>query len=203
MDSVSDLQRGDARLRLLTSLQRAVAEDGYRALTGAAIATGAGLPAGSFGVYFESVEDCYLAAFDLRALQLEGIVAAAWTSEREWPLRVRAVIAAALEYFAGSPQLAALLLTEPLAATPAIFRRRQSAQDRLVLRLAEGRGLDRVTVALPEGVEYGLLGSLALYIGREAATLPPDELRALLPGLTQLVLTPYLGLSEAHRISVG
>jgi hypothetical protein len=203
MESGSDLHRGDARLRLLTSLQRAVAEDGYRALTGGAIAMGAGLPADTFGGYFESVEDCYLAAFDLRALQLESIVAAAWMSEEEWPLRVRAAIAAALEYFAGSPQLAALLLTEPLAATPAIFRRRQSEQDRLVPRLAEGRALGKTSGNLPEGIEYGLLGSLALYIGRETATVPPDELRGLLPGLTQLVLTPYLGLAEAHRISIG
>ncbi|HVV91455.1 MAG TPA: TetR/AcrR family transcriptional regulator [Solirubrobacterales bacterium] len=203
MESGSDLHRGDVRPRLLTSLQRAVAEDGYRALTAGAIAAGADLPADSFDAHFESVADCYLAAFDLRAVQLEGILAAAWASEEEWPLRVRGTLGAALEYFSASPSAAALLLIEPLVADPEILRRHQTELARLVPFLAEGRSLAELGDDLPRWIEHALLGSLSSQIGRRASTGRADTLLELLPDLTQFVLTPYLGLTEAHRVAGG
>ena len=41
---------------------------------------------------------------------------AAWESAEEWPAQVRNALAAALEFFAGSPDLGRLLLTEPFVA---------------------------------------------------------------------------------------
>ncbi len=186
--------------RLLASLVRNVAEHGYNSTTITTITDGAGVTTRTFYKYFESVEACYLAAFEIGAAELGSSLAAVW-SDDEWPLRLRAALAAALDFFAASPPLAALLLTEPFVAGPTISRRYQEELARLVPFLREGRALAAEGDSLPETAERGLLGSLASRIGRKASTGEAEELAELLPDLTQFVLTPYLGVVEARKIS--
>ncbi|HTR74525.1 MAG TPA: TetR/AcrR family transcriptional regulator [Solirubrobacterales bacterium] len=190
------------RQRLLASLVRGVAEDGYNAVTITTVTDGAGVTTRTFYKYFESVEACYLAAFDLGVEELGEALATAWSGEEEWPLRVRAALAAALDFFSASPPLAALLLTEPFVAGQAISRHYQAELVRLVPFLVEGRALGEAGEDLPETTERGLLGSLSSQIGRKATAGEAEKLPGLLAELTQFVLTPYLGPSEARKISV-
>jgi AcrR family transcriptional regulator len=190
------------RQRLLASLVRGVAEDGYNAVTITSLTEGAGVTTRTFYKYFESVEGCYLASFDLGVEELGESLAAAWSEDRPWPLRVRSAIAAALDFFAGSPALAALLLTEPFVAGQTISRHYQEQLARMVPYLREGRALAGDGDLLPETTERGLLGSLASQIGRKASAGEADQLPGLLPELTQFVLTPYLGPTEARRRSL-
>jgi AcrR family transcriptional regulator len=189
--------------RLLASLVRGIAEDGYNAVTITTITDGAGVTTRTFYKYFESVEQCFLAAFDLGAEELGQVLAAAWAGEQEWPLRVRAAIAAALDFFAGSPSLAPLLLTEPFVAGQTISRHRQEELTRLVPFLGEGRTLAEEEHQLPESTERGLLGTLSSQVGRKVNAGEAAKLPDLLPELTQFVLTPYLGPAEARRISLA
>jgi AcrR family transcriptional regulator len=189
------------RQRLLAALVHNVAEGGYNATTITTIAEGAGVTTRTFYKYFESVEACYLAAFDLGAGELGEGLGQAWGGQDEWPLRVRAAIAAALKFFAASPPIAALLLTEPFVAGQTISRHYQEELGRLVPPLREGRALAEGGESLPETTERGLLGSLASRVGRKASAGEADGLPDLLPELTQFVLTPYLGPAEARQIS--
>jgi AcrR family transcriptional regulator len=187
--------------RLLASLIRIVAEQGYNGATITAITDGAGVTTRTFYKYFESVEACYLAAFDALGKIIAERLAAAWASEQEWPLRVRAALAAALDLFSASPELAALMLSEPFVAGAAVSRRYQEEIARLGPYLAEGRALSAGGDVLPPTTERGILGSIASQIARKVSGGEADDLPAMLPDLTQFALTPYLGPAAARKIS--
>lgn len=187
------------RRRLIASLVQVVAERGFNATTITAIVEGASITSATFYKYFDDVEACYLAAFDSAVDLLGERLVEAYASQTEWPLKVRASLAALLNFFAASPALGRLCLVEPFVAGPAISRSYQKASERLVPYLREGRALSGDQGSLPETTERGLLGSIASQVARklpDAAALP-----RLLPDLTQFALTPYLGPAEARRFA--
>lgn len=188
--------------RLLASLIGIVAEQGYNAATITAITEGAGVTTRTFYKYFDTVEACYLAAFTSVVELLAARLAEAWEGAPEWPTRVKAAIAAALEFFAASPELARLLLSEPFVAGPAISRRYQEEIARAAPFLAEGRELSTEGAAFPATTERGLIGSMASQVGRKVSAGEAAELPGLLGDLTQFALTPYLGAAEARRVAV-
>lgn len=52
-------------------------------------------------------------------------------------------------------------------------------------------------------VEEGLIGGVTFAVGRPLHAGEPHLLPALAPGLTELILTPYLGAEEARRVAAG
>ncbi len=189
--------------RLIASLIGIVAEQGYNTATITAITDGAGVTTRTFYKYFDSVEGCYLAAFDAVVEMLAARLAEAYGSAEDWPTKVRAALAAALEFFAASPQLARLCLTEPFVAGPAISRRYQEEIERLAPFLREGRGLSVDAVSFPETTERGLIGSIASQVGRKVSGGEAEKLPELLADLVQFALTPYLGAAEARRVALS
>ncbi|HTT95500.1 MAG TPA: TetR/AcrR family transcriptional regulator [Solirubrobacterales bacterium] len=187
------------RQRLLASLVRALADSGYNAATITGIAEGAGVTTRTFYKYFDSVEACYLSAFDTGAELLGERLVEAWATEEDWPARVRSALAAALDFFAGAPELASLLLTEPFVAGPDVAARYRAELARLVPYLREGRVLSPEGPSFPETTERGLIGSLASRIGRKVTAGEAAELPSLLADLTQFTLTPYLGVQAAKK----
>lgn len=191
------------RNRLLAALIRAVAESGYNAVTITGVAEGAGVTTRTFYKYFESVEDCYLGAFDAAVDLLSQPLVDPYTSAAEWPEKVRAALAAGLDFFAASPELAKLLLTEPFVAGPNVSRRYQAEIARLAPFLREGRKLSAEAESFPETTERGLIGSIASQVGRKVSAGEAADLPKLLPDLTQFALSPYLGTAEARRIATS
>lgn len=189
--------------RLLASLIGIVAEQGYNAATITAITEGAGVTTRTFYKYFDTVEACYLGAFDAVVELLAAQLAEAWEGAPGWPARVKAAIAAALEFFAASPELARLLLSEPFVAGPAIARRYQEEIARAAPFLAEGRELSTEGASFPATTERGLIGSMASQVGRKASAGEAAELPALSVDLVQFALTPYLGGAEARRVALA
>lgn len=190
------------RQRLLASLIRTVAALGYNGVTIANLAEGAGVTTRTFYKYFDSVSDCYLAAFDVAAASLAERLEDAYGTEDPWPRRVRAALTAALDFFATEPAVAALLLTEPFVAGPDVARRYQQGIETIANRLREGREHFPEAAAYPQSTERGLVGSIASQIGRKSSATGPGALPDLLPELTQFALTPYLGVLEARRVAL-
>lgn len=188
------------RRRLLASLIQVVAESGYDAATITNVAEGAGVTTRAFYKYFDTVEDSYLAAFDAAAELLSERLREAWAGGGKWPEQVHSALAAALDFFAASPQLARILLTEPFVAGADAAARYQDGVGRLAAYLREGRNLADEGAGIPETAERGLVGSIASQIGRKAAAGDGD-LTSLLPDLTQFALTPYLGAAEARKVA--
>lgn len=191
------------RERLIASFTHLVGEVGYSGATITAIIEGASVSSRTFYKFFETVEDCCVAAFEKAVEDLRPILKAACEGEGEWPLRVRATIAAVLVDFAELPDVGRLLTVEPFVAGPRVATPHKDALEEMVPFLREGRELSAGGAALPPTMERGLLGALNARVGRlliagDAASLPE-----LLSDLTQFVLTPYLGAAAAREAAFG
>jgi AcrR family transcriptional regulator len=189
------------RERLIASFIALVGETGYSGATITAITEGAGVASRTFYKYFETIEDVCIAAFRKGVEDLRPLIVEAYRSEEKWPLRIRAVIAAFLADFAEYPELARLLTAEPFVAGPEIARLHKAAIEGLVPFLRQGRELREGGEPLPETAERGILGAVNSMVGRQATAGRGEELESLLPDLTQFVLTPYLGASEARKFA--
>jgi len=191
------------RQRLIASFTALVGEVGYSAATITAVTEGAAVSTRTFYKFFETVEDCCLAAFEDGIEELRPLIAEAWEGSVEWPRRVRAVIAALLADFAELPDLGRLLTAEPFVAGPRIAARQKAAIEEMVPFLAEGRQLRADPDALPETTEKGVLGSVGSVIARKIVAGEAASLPELLPDLTQFVLTPYLGAAGAREVALA
>ncbi|HET7508822.1 MAG TPA: TetR/AcrR family transcriptional regulator [Solirubrobacterales bacterium] len=191
------------RERLIASFIAVVGEVGYSGATITAVTEGAAVASRTFYKYFNTVEEVCVAAFAKGVEDLRPLVGEAYESESEWPLRIRAVIAAILSDFAEYPELARLLTAEPFVAGPEIARLHKAAIEELVPFLRQGRELRAGGEPLPDTAERGILGALNSMVGRQVTAGRGEELEDLLPDLTQFVLTPYLGAAEARRLAMG
>jgi AcrR family transcriptional regulator len=191
------------RERLIASFIAVIGEVGYGAATITAIHEGAGVASRTFYKYFETVEDVCIAAFDKGVEDLRPLLVEAYRGEVEWPLQVRAALAAALADFAAWPDLGRLLTVEPFVAGPAVATRHKAAVEEMAPFLREGRELRKEEEPLPDTTERGILGAVNSMVGRQVIAGRGEELESLLPDLTQFVLTPYLGALRARRIASG
>ncbi|MGN6557731.1 MAG: TetR/AcrR family transcriptional regulator [Solirubrobacterales bacterium] len=189
------------RQRLIASFTHLVAEVGYSGATITAVTEGAAVSSRTFYKFFETIEDVCVAAFEYGVGEVRPIVIEAWGSQRGWPERVHAVLAALLDEFSELPDLARLLTAEPFAAGPEIARRHRAAVEEMVPYLREGRILLRDPDTLPDTAERGFLGAVNSMIARHVLAGEADDLPGLLPDLSQFLLAPYMGASEARRLT--
>lgn len=188
------------RQRLIVSFMAVLYERGYSEATIGAVTEGAGVSSRTFYKYFETLEDCYLAAFQYGIDELRPAVVDAF-EESNWVVAIGRALEALLTRFDEEPELARLLTTEPFAAGPRIANRAKEATDQLVPFLRRGRELLEDGELLPPTTEHGLLGAATALIARRAVTARGSDYLDLLPDLHQFLLTPYLGPAQAHRRS--
>ncbi|MGH2625495.1 MAG: TetR/AcrR family transcriptional regulator, partial [Anaerolineales bacterium] len=146
------------RERLVASLTALVGEEGYGGATIEAVTAGAGVSSRTFYKYFETMEDCFLAAFEKGVEVARQSVAEAFFAEEEWPAAVRAGLAALLERFTRFPDVARLLTVEPFVVGPQIAIHHKEVIEQMVPFLRRGRALRKGADLLPETTERGLLG---------------------------------------------
>lgn len=191
------------RERLIASFVALVGEIGYSDVTITATHEGAGVSSRTFYKFFETIEDCFIAAYEKGIEELRPIATGAYASETKWPLRMRAVLAAVLADFADYPAMARVLTTEPFVVGPEVAKRHQAIVVEMVPFLRQGRELRSAAEPLPETTERGLLGAASSLVARQVVARHGEDLPGLLPDLAQFVLTPYLGAPEARRIALG
>ncbi len=193
------------RERLIAGLAEAVAEKGYATVTLSDIVKQAKVSRRVFYANFESKEQCFLAAFEVVVGHLHELVAEAAVEVDGWPLQVIAATRAALGFLASEPDLARLCLVESRAAGPAVAARFNDAVAELTPLLRQGRA-ERAERAegersLPDSTEDSTIGSLVSLVYRKVAAGEAKQLGDLLPDCAELVLLPYLGPSEASRLT--
>ena len=191
------------RQRLIASFINLVGEEGYNNVTIAGTTAGAGVSSRTFYEYFDTIEDCYLAALDQVLAEVGGLLLEAFEAESEWPPAVRNSLSALLGLLAEDPAVARLLTVETFVAGAAVAERFRLAFEVAVPYLRLGRELrDPDGKALPESTERGLMGGVNSLIGRFAFSNRAGDLIDLEPDLVQFVLTPYVGPAEARRVAL-
>jgi AcrR family transcriptional regulator len=191
------------RERLIAGLAEAVAENGYGGTTIAHITRHAAVSRRTFYEHFSSKDECFVAAYDTVMAELRERVAEAFEQEDEWPLAVRAGIAAMLEFLTAEPNLARLSMVEALVAGPVVVERYDAAIQSLVPYFRSGRedGGNGATARPSSVTEEALVGGMVSLISRRIFADRTEELESLLPDLVEFTLTPYLGSVEAAKIA--
>lgn len=189
------------RERLVHAFTALVGEVGYGGATITGTTEGAGVSSNTFYKYFATIEECCIAAVEKELEGLRPIVSAAYRSESEWPLSIRAALAAILDDFAQYPDVARLLTVEPFVAGPKIAALHKAAIEEMVPYLRRGRELSRSP--LPKTAERGLLGAVNSLVARQVLAGNATTLPNLLPDLTQFILTPFLGATDARTVATA
>jgi AcrR family transcriptional regulator len=187
------------RERMLLATAELVAERGYRRTTIELIAKTARVALTTFYEHFESKEECFLAAFDENVDAAAEVFAELVDPELDWTDQISTGLEVFLEMIATETPRATLCLVESQAAGPAALARYQGMLERVAPKLREGRALNPRSARLPEGLEVALAGGIAWLVHQRLVAGEAAEIKALLPEMLQIALTPYVGEVEAGR----
>ena len=158
------------RERMLEAMVAAVAEKGYHATTVADVAERARVSRRTFYEQFEDKDACFLAAFDIGAEYLTGLIASeseAATNQDDWRGMVRGLLETYLRTLAAEPDFARMTHVDALTANPYSMQRRTGAHDAFVIayrRFNEiARAQDPTVPALTDEALEVLVGGIAEY----------------------------------------
>lgn len=196
-----DLVAQSQRQRVLLATTELVAERGYRRTTIELIAKRARVALVTFYEHFSGKEDCFLAAFDECVDAAADAFAELVDDSLPWPEQVSVGLEAFLEMVEQEPERAKLCLVEAQAAGRASMARYQAMLERVAPKLREGRALNPRAIQLPEGLEVAIAGGIAWLVHRRLIDGEAQDLKALLPEMLQVTLTPYVGEGEAQGIA--
>ncbi len=189
---------GHKRRRMMDAIADLTAEQGYEATKIADIVRRAGVARKTLYDNFDGKEDLFLAAIDYSVREIkEEVDRACRTTDGVWQKRVEAGLEAFLRFVAERPGAARMCMIEALSATRASSARYDAALRDFVEMLRQGTpGGDH----LPETIEETLVGGVAWIVNQQIRRGEGAEAVALLPELSEFVLSPYQGVAETQRI---
>ncbi|HEV3071217.1 MAG TPA: TetR/AcrR family transcriptional regulator [Solirubrobacteraceae bacterium] len=196
---------------MLLALVEVAGERGVAQASVAHIVARAGVSRRTFYELFEDREDCFLAAFDHALARARETVVLAYESERGWRERIRAGLAALLQFLDEEPGLGGLLIVDSLSAGPRALERRGLVLDVLLAVVDAGREEGRAARERPALAAEGVVGGVFSVVharmlrlraaGVEGARARAGELPflGLLNQLMGMIVMPYLGTAAAKR----
>jgi AcrR family transcriptional regulator len=189
------------RRRLVAGVALAMAEHGYARLTVEHVIAAAGVSRTTFYEHFENKQQAVLVAHDVVFERYLGVLLLACNGVGEWPLKVKAAIAATLAFAVGEPEQAQLIALDALAADVDLTSRVLASTDRLAAPLSAGRQYNPRGAELPALIEKALVGAVMAIVSRRLVNGEAETLPELEPQLVELILIPYLGHEEATRVA--
>lgn len=193
--------RADQRRRILGAIAGLVASESYEAITVIRIVRAAGVSSPVFHEHFQSKEAAVLALSESLTERMRDRTAAVLraTEAEDWPVRVSAVLRAALEAILADPLLAKATIVEAPAVGPVIVDRYWEAMLGLVPLLREGRASLRDPEFLPPTIEQTLAGGVFWSAYGRLLSGEAPGIEELLPDALEFILRPYLGEAAAVR----
>jgi AcrR family transcriptional regulator len=195
----SDFVSQNQRERMLLATAELVAERGYQKTTIELIAKTSRVALVTFYEHFSSKEDCFLAAFDESLAAAREVFSELLDPEQPWQEQISSGLEIFLEMVTREEPRAKLCIVEAQAAGSASLARYQAMLESVAPKLREGRELNPRASRLPDGLEVALAGGIAWLVHQRLVAGEVGELKALLPEMLQVTLTPYVGEVEAGR----
>ncbi len=186
------------RERLLHNVLRLTALHDYRDLTAPQIADEARVSIDDFLEQFSSRDDCFLAALDMIAGDVIGIVADPdlVSEEKDWARTVRRVIGRLTEYLSQRPLYSRTLAQEAFFAGPEAVAQNLELASAVATLLTEGAPTGPASGLAVEGIAGAFLHTVRCQVASSRLQLLP----ALSDYLAYIVLAPYIGAEEAISI---
>jgi AcrR family transcriptional regulator len=195
----SDFVAQNQRERMLLATAELVAERSYQKTTIELIAKTSRVALVTFYEHFSSKEDCFLAAFDETVAAAREVFAELLDFEQPWQEQISSGLEIFLEMVVKEEPRAKLCIVEAQAAGSASLARYQAMLESVAPKLREGRDFNPRASRLPDGLEVAIAGGIAWLVHQRLIAGEVDELKALLPEMLQVTLTPYIGEVEAGR----
>ena len=194
---------GSQRERLVSAFAKAAAEHGYAGLELEQVLRYAGVSREILDAHFESKEQGLIAAQDAFLDRLWLDVVGACNGPGEWPLKVRAALAAILSSLVEASSLARVFTVEAAAASLAGAERQYAALDQFATLLRDGRRHYPAAGSLPYATERALVGGVASIVSGHLLMEDPQAIPPMEAQLVELVLIPFVGEGEARRVAAG
>jgi AcrR family transcriptional regulator len=195
----SDFVAKNQRERMLLATAELVAERGYQKTTIELIAKTARVALVTFYEHFSSKEECFLAAFDESVDAAREVFAELIDPDEPWQEQISSGLEIFLEMVVKEEPRAKLCIVEAQAAGSAALARYQAMLESVAPKLREGRDFNPRSSRLPDGLEVAIAGGIVWLVHQRLIADEADELKALLPEMLQVTLTPYVGEVEAGR----
>ena len=213
------------RTRMLAATVQVVGELGYEKMSVARVTARAGVSRRTFYDLFVDREACFFAAFTEMVERARALACEAAAGERDWRPRVRAGLAALLQFFAEEPLAGRVLVVDALKAGPAVLERRAGVVAELIAvveggrapvarasaagRRAQARGGREIAPLTAEGVVGAVLAVVHARLSAQdggarsgasgEAASEGRSLVELLNPLMAMIVRPYLGAAAAER----
>jgi AcrR family transcriptional regulator len=194
-----DFVAQNQRERMLLATAELVAERGYQKTTIELIAKTARVALSTFYEQFSSKEECFLAAFDETIAAAAEVFDELLDPEQPWVDQIATGLEVFLEMVAREPARAKLCIVEAQAAGGESLARYQGMLEQVAPKLREGREHNPRASRLPDGLEVAIVGGLAWLVHQRLLADQVEGIKALLPEMLQVMLTPYVGEVEAGR----
>jgi AcrR family transcriptional regulator len=191
------------RDRILTAMSEIVAKRGYQGTTIELIVKRAGVARATFYENFENREDCLLAGFAESLAECRRRIELAAADELQWPHRIRAGLAAFLDYVAEDPARARTCLVELMTAGPDAMESYERALQSFAPAFARGREFTAASGELPETLEDSIVGGIVWMVHQRLLRGEADRVPSLLPTMLEFGLAPYLGEQRAAEVALA
>jgi AcrR family transcriptional regulator len=195
----SDFVSQNQRERMLLATAELVADRGYQKTTIESIAKTSRVALVTVYEHFSSKEECFLAAFDESVAAAGEVFAELLDAERPWQEQIATGLEIFLELVVKERARAKLCIVEAQAAGSASLARYQAMLESVAPKLREGREFNPRASRLPEGLEVAIAGGIAWLVHQRLVADDVEDLKALLPEMLQVTLTPYVGEVEAAQ----
>jgi len=180
----------DDRALILSAISKLNVADGYETLTVPRIRTAAGVSRRAFDALYDGVDDCLLAALELRTGEVLSKLVSAHSAGRTWSGGVYRAVAALCAHIAQDEAFARLAFVDAFAPGPAAIERRTqlvgTASELLCESAPSDRRPDPLTAEASVGAVWGVLHHQVIH-GR-ARRLP-----AIAASLAFLATAPAVG----------
>lgn len=192
------------RERILSAVADVTSVAGYREMTVEDVIVTAGISRRTFYEHFTNKDDAFLAAFDAVLAQLLSTVQEAYEGEEDGAERLRAGLAAFLDFLAREPAFARMCIVEALAAGSEAVQRRNAAMATFARIIDKNARASSPPLDPPALTAETIVGGIYEVIYTRVVRGDIRDLPELLPDLVWSAVLPYAGpeaaLAEYQRL---
>lgn len=187
------------RQKIMDGMLEAVGAEGYEATSVRTVLDRTGLYRQAFYDNFADKDDCYLEALDAGIERIEALLAAAAASEESWRGKLRAGLAALLDFLDSEADVGRALIVEVHGAGPKALERRAEAMKRVtdfidLARLEAGKAASPPRIA-----SEGVVSGIHAVVHSRLSTGAGEGFRELLPEFMYFAVLPYFGAEAASE----
>jgi AcrR family transcriptional regulator len=187
------------RARMLTAMFDVVSERGAANASVAHVVARSGVSRRTFYELFADREDCFLAAFDDAVAHAWECVLEAYGTQSRWRGRIRASLAALLQFLDDQPAMGRLLVVEVLGAGPRALEHRARVLAQVVAAVDRGRAESKPGKEPPPLAAEGVVGAVFSVIHTRMLDERSGPLLGLTGALMGMIVLPYLGATVAQE----